>query len=90
LPPIAVTSQYHREFDAEDLHAGQSRDLSVDAYAIIINDVVYTDPGDVERVVEKIGQLRVHFVLVQAKRSRKFEGRVFKQHGWRCSAHLQQ
>ncbi len=72
-----VTSQYRVEFDAEDLHAGQSRDLSIDAYAIIINDVVYTKAADVERVVAKIRQLRVHFVLIQAKRSRKFEGRVF-------------
>ena len=72
-----VTSQYHREFDAEDLHAGQSRDLSIDAYAIIINDNVYTNAADVERVVTKARQLRVHFVLIQAKRSRRFEGRVF-------------
>ena len=72
-----VTSQYYADFDPEDLHAGQSRDLSIDAYAIIINDGIYTDIADVERVVEKARQLRVHFILIQAKRSRRFEGNVF-------------
>jgi hypothetical protein len=72
-----ITSQYNTDFDPEDLHAGESRDLSIDGYAIIINDQVYTDATDVERVVKEAAQLRVQFVLVQAKRSRKFEGRVF-------------
>jgi hypothetical protein len=72
-----ITSQYNTDFDPEDLHAGESRDLSIDGYAIIINNRVYTDVSDVERVVKAAAQLRVQFVLVQAKRSRKFEGRVF-------------
>jgi AIPR protein len=72
-----VTSQYNRDFDPEDLHAGESRDLSIDGYAIIINDSVYTNAADVEHAVARAPQLRVQFVLVQAKRSRKFEGRVF-------------
>jgi hypothetical protein len=72
-----VTSQYNPEFDPEDLHAGESRDLSVDGYAIVVNDCVYTNAADVERAVAKAAQLRVHFVLIQAKRFRKFEGRVF-------------
>jgi len=77
-----IVKQYNREFDPDDLRSGGSRagganDLGIDAYAVIINGRLFTDPDDVRSYVSQHVQLEVRFVVVQAKRRVAFEGEAF-------------
>lgn len=77
-----IVKRYHREFDPDDLRAGGSRaggpyDQGIDAYAVIINGRLFTDPHDVEEFVEQQRQLEVRFIVIQAKRKVSFESDAF-------------
>lgn len=77
-----IVKRYHREFDPDDLRAGGSRaggpyDHGIDAYAVIINGRLFTEPSDVEEYVAHQAQLEVRFVVIQAKRRVDFEGDAF-------------
>jgi hypothetical protein len=40
------------------MRVGASRDLSVDAFAVIVNDELHTDPADVDEAVSEAPTLR--------------------------------
>lgn len=71
-----VVSQYHGEFEAEDLRTGGPHDLGIDAYAVIIDGALYTEAEEVRAAV-RAPKVDVHFVVVQARRRRRSEGDVF-------------
>jgi len=56
---------------------GAGGDLGIDVAAIVINGDLLSDVADVRETVDKAKQLDVHFVIVQAKTSPKFETKVF-------------
>jgi hypothetical protein len=69
-----IVKRYHREFDPDDLRAGGSRaggphDQGVDAYAVIINGRLFTEPHDVEEFVEQHRQLEVRFIVVLGRQA---------------------
>jgi hypothetical protein len=71
-----IVSQYQPDFDAEELRSGGKNDLGIDAHAVIIDGVVYTEADEVRAAV-RAPTIDVHFVVVQAKRERAFSGNVF-------------
>ncbi len=70
---------YEDDFDPDNVRIGSSRDLSMDAVAVVINGTLYTEADDVEQYVSKSRDLRVHFVVVQAKLEDSFKSGVFAQ-----------
>jgi hypothetical protein len=72
----AVSQFYESQFDADRLRMGQGGDLGIDAVAILINGELI-DVADVKAKVEEERELRVHFIVVQAKTSPHFEAKVF-------------
>lgn len=76
-----VLSQYYSAFESDfdfgELRSGEPRDLGVDGYAVLIGGQLYTDPADVREVVSDSAELDIQFVIVQARRRRTFEGKVF-------------
>ncbi|MDP9796870.1 hypothetical protein J2S43_005382 [Catenuloplanes nepalensis] len=72
-----VVSQFHEsQFDADRLRMGQGDDLGIDVLAIMINGEL-VDAADVKAKVQVEQDIRVHFIVVQAKTSPHFEAKVF-------------
>jgi hypothetical protein len=72
-----VVKRYTSDFEPDDLRCGGSCDLGIDAYAVIIDGEVFTDPADVRDYVADRGQIQVRFVVIQAKRRQAFDGITF-------------
>ncbi len=72
-----LSSRYADDFDTEDLIAGGGQDLGIDAFAVIVNGRLVEDAQGVDDLLALNGYLDVEFVIVQAKRSAKFEGAAF-------------
>ncbi|MGC4805740.1 AIPR family protein [Micromonospora sp. DT233] len=75
---FCVLSSYHEDdFNPDQFRMGGGLDLGIDVAAVIVNGDLFGDAEDVRDAVGKAKQLEVRFVVVQAKRSEKFETKVF-------------
>ncbi|MEV4720276.1 AIPR family protein [Micromonospora noduli] len=73
-----VLSSYHEDdFNPDQFRMGGGDDLGIDVAAVVVNGDLLREADDVREAVEKAKQLDVRFVIVQAKRSEKFETKVF-------------
>jgi hypothetical protein len=72
-----IVKRYHQDFEPDELRAGGHSDLGIDAYAVIIDGEVFTDPAEVMDYVADRRQIQVRFVIVQAKRQHAFDGLTF-------------
>lgn len=72
-----VTSRHRVDFEPDELRRGCPNDRSIDAYAIVINDVLYTHADDVRQAVSAAAQVDAHFIVVQAKHQRAVSGGEF-------------
>src|SRR5262245_42320392 len=68
---------YEDDFEPDDLRMGGTRDLGIDAAAVVINGSMYTDAEDVRQCVARSRDVRAHFVVVQAKTEDSFKADVF-------------
>jgi hypothetical protein len=68
---------YEDEFNPDQFRMGAGGDLGIDVAALVVNGDLVSDAADVREAVSKAKQLDVHFVVVQAKTSPKFESKVF-------------
>lgn len=76
-----VLGEQFPDVEVDEVRMGGPGDQGIDGFAAIINDEVYTNSQDVKAAVTDSAHLDVHFVLIQAKNSRKFEGPVFSRLG---------
>jgi hypothetical protein len=72
-----VNQFYEEDFDPDHLRMGHGGDLGIDAAAIIVNGDLFTESAEVRDAVAGAREIRVHFVIVQAKSSPRFEAKVF-------------
>lgn len=73
-----VVGQFHKaNFEPDEMRTGGAHDLSIDAAAVIINGELFTDADAVEKAVAGEHDLRVHFVVIQAKLNARFQASVF-------------
>ncbi|MFG2100520.1 AIPR family protein [Micromonospora echinaurantiaca] len=73
-----VLSSYHEDdFNPDQFRMGGGDDLGIDVAAVVVNGELLGDPDEVREAVRKAKQLDVRFVVIQAKRSEKFETKVF-------------
>lgn len=74
---FCVLSAYcETEFAPDTFRTGGGNDLGIDAFGIVINGGLMHDSSEVRAAVENSNQLDVHFLLIQAKTSSKFETKV--------------
>lgn len=71
-----IRSIHEEDFSPEEFRMGGGGDLSIDVAAVLINGDLLIDPLDVAAAVDNARSLDVHFIIVQAKTSGSFEGRV--------------
>lgn len=72
-----VLHQFHEdEFNAELHRTGGGNDLGVDAWGIVVNGDLYSDLDGVKHAVEASREMNVVVIVVQAKQSPSFEGKV--------------
>lgn len=64
------------DFAPDTFRTGGGNDLGIDAFGIVVNGGLMHDSSEVRAAVENSNQLDVHFVLIQAKTSSKFETKV--------------
>jgi AIPR protein len=75
---FCVLSQFYEdEFDPDQFRMGAGGDLGIDVAGVIVNGELLFDAADVRDAVAQAKELRVRFVVVQAKTSTKFETKVF-------------
>ncbi|WFE41490.1 AIPR family protein [Micromonospora sp. WMMD998] len=75
---FCVLSSYHEDdFNPDQFRMGGGDDLGIDVAAVIVNGDLLDDADEVREAVQKSKQLDVRFVVIQAKRSEKFETKVF-------------
>jgi hypothetical protein len=72
-----LSSCYEDEFNPDQFRMGAGGDLGIDVIGIVVNGDLLCDAADIGEAVDKSKQLDVHIVIVQAKTSAKFEGKVF-------------
>ncbi|MDZ5447594.1 AIPR family protein [Micromonospora sp. 4G57] len=73
-----VLSAYHEDdFNPDQFRMGGGDDLGMDVAAVVVNGDLLRDADEVRDAVGKAKQLDVRFVIIQAKRSEKFETKVF-------------
>lgn len=65
---------YSRTFDIDDIIVGGSGDTSIDAVAIVVNNVLVTDTDTIDELAETNGQIDASFIFVQADRGAGFDG----------------
>ncbi|GAB3233290.1 AIPR family protein [Glycomyces halotolerans] len=74
---FCVLHQFHEEGFAPDAHrTGGGNDLGVDAWGIVVNGELYHDLDGVKGAVENLREVNVVVVVVQAKTSSSYEGKV--------------
>ncbi|GAA2260092.1 AIPR family protein [Glycomyces scopariae] len=72
-----VLHQFHEdEFNAGQHRTGGGNDLGVDAWGIVVNGDLYSDLDGVKGAVESSREMNVVVIVVQAKRSANYEGKV--------------
>jgi hypothetical protein len=72
-----VLHQFHEdEFNAEQHRTGGGNDLGVDAWGIVINGDLFSDLDGVKAAVESSREMNVVAIVVQAKQSASYEGKV--------------
>lgn len=69
-----IVRQYQRDFDPIDVRAGGPCDLGIDAYAVMIDGDIYTDPTEIRERIADDRDIDVRFVIIQAKRQVGFDG----------------
>ena len=75
---FCVLSQFYEdEFDPDQFRMGAGGDLGIDVAAVIVNGELLRDAADVKDAVTQAKDLRVRFVVVQAKTSTAFQTKVF-------------
>jgi hypothetical protein len=74
-----IVKRYHQDFEPDELRAGGACDLGIDAYAVIIDGEVFTDPAEVKDFLAERRQVQVRFVVIQAKRRQAFDGNAFEK-----------
>lgn len=75
---FCVLSQFYEgEFDPDQFRMGAGGDLGIDVAGVIINGELYSDAAEVRDAVAQAKDLRVRFVIVQAKTSTAFQTKVF-------------
>ncbi|MFG3420591.1 AIPR family protein [Micromonospora sp. NPDC048063] len=73
-----VLSGYHEDdFNPDQFRMGGGGDLGIDVAGVVVNGDLLSDADEVREAVQKAKQLDVRFVVIQAKRSEKFEAKVF-------------
>jgi hypothetical protein len=72
-----LSSCYEDEFNPDQFRMGAGGDLGIDVAGIVVNGDLLSEVADVRDAVDKAKHLDVHFVVVQAKTSAKFETKVF-------------
>ncbi|MGA4687343.1 AIPR family protein [Micromonospora sp. AB353] len=73
-----VLSSYHEDnFNPDQFRMGGGDDLGIDVAAVVVNGDLFGDADELREAVRKARQLDVHFVIIQAKRSERFETKVF-------------
>jgi hypothetical protein len=68
---------YLDDYEPDSLRVGGPGDCGIDSAAVVINGNMFTDAEAVKKHVALSKDLRVHFVVVQAKYSPSFDGSVF-------------
>jgi hypothetical protein len=71
-----LRSIYEDEFDPEEFRTGGGGDLAIDAAAVLINGDLLIDASDVAAAVDDARTADVHFIIIQAKTSSSFDGKV--------------
>lgn len=72
-----VLHQFHEdEFNAGQHRTGGGNDLGVDAWGIVINGDLFSDLDGVKSAVESSREMNVVVIVLQAKQSQNFEGKV--------------
>jgi hypothetical protein len=71
-----LSSFYEDEFAPDVFRMGGGNDLGIDVYGILVNGVLLRDESDVRAATEQARQLDVRIIVVQAKTSPRFEGKV--------------
>ena len=71
-----ISTEYDDEFDPEDHRLGSRGDLGIDVGAIIVNSELVSDKEEVKDLRGKYGFVSSRIVLVQAKSSTSFEGKI--------------
>ncbi|MGW4947955.1 AIPR family protein [Actinoplanes sp. NPDC004185] len=75
---FCVLSQFYEdEFDPDVFRMGAGGDLGIDVAGVVINGELLSDAADVRDAVAQAKELRVRFVVVQAKTSSGFQTKVF-------------
>jgi AIPR protein len=75
---FCVLSRFYEDvFDPDQFRMGGSGDLGIDIAGLIINGELYSDAADVRDAVDQAKELRVRFVVIQAKTSSSFETKTF-------------
>ena len=71
-----LSSFYESDFTPDTFRMGGGNDYGIDVYGILVNGVLLHDAADVRAATEQARQLDVHFIVVQAKTSPRFETKV--------------
>lgn len=71
---ITVQRHYSETFDSEEVVTGPGADTGIDAIAILVNGALVTDLQALEEQADRVGNLDVTFMFVQAERSPNFDG----------------
>ncbi|WP_433055024.1 AIPR family protein [Dactylosporangium sp. CS-033363] len=75
---FCVLSQFYEdEFDPDKFRMGAGGDLGIDVAGVIVNGELLFDASEVRDAVSQARELRVRFVIVQAKTSSNFQTKVF-------------
>jgi hypothetical protein len=75
---FCVLSQFYEdEFDPDQFRMGAGGDLGIDVAGVIVNGELLSDAVEVREAVAQAKDLRVRFVIVQAKTSTAFQTKVF-------------
>ncbi|MFG1925456.1 AIPR family protein [Cryptosporangium sp. NPDC048952] len=77
---FCVLSQFYEdEFDPDDFRMGAGGDMGIDVAGVIVNGELFHDAADVRDAVAQAKELRVRFVLVQAKTTTGWDVKVFTE-----------
>ncbi len=79
---LAVSRHLSEAFNTTDLVTGSGGDTGIDAIAIIVNNVLVTDPDLVTELASLNNFIDATFILVQAERSSNFDMAKIGQFGF--------
>jgi hypothetical protein len=76
-----IRRHYDRTFTPSGVIVGSGGDTGIDAIAIIVNNVLVTDPDTVEELAAQNGYVDATFIFVQAETSNHFDGKKISNIG---------